>query len=171
GRLWRRDSAGNRAGDENQLLDRGALHHYRPAGNQRPPQDLDGRRHAGTRRPRQADGARHHEGHQGSDQFLRRGRSREPRCVMGKQPRDRVGWLAEKAAHLLDPAEREVVCGDLVETGVSDTRALVEILGLVVRRQMSQWTTWQPWAALILVVAPLGMVLSLIARLWADAVS
>jgi hypothetical protein len=90
---------------------------------------------------------------------------------MGKQPRDRVGWLVDKAAQVLDPAEREVVCGDLAEAGGSRARAILDILGLVARRQMALWTGWEPWAALILVVAPLGMILSLISRLWADSTS
>jgi hypothetical protein len=90
---------------------------------------------------------------------------------MGKQPRHRIGWLVAKAAHLLDPAEREVVCGDLAESCESDARAILDILGLVARRQIGLWTAWQPWATLILVVAPLGMILSLISRMWADATS
>ena len=81
------------------------------------------------------------------------------------------GWLVDKAASLLDPAEREVVRGDLAETGESGAGAVLDILGLVARRQMALWTEWQPWTALIFVVAPLGMILSLISRLWADATS
>jgi hypothetical protein len=91
---------------------------------------------------------------------------------MGKSSRHLVAkWLAEKAALLLEPTEREVVCGDLAETGASDTRALVEILGLVIRRQAACWSEWRPWAALLLVVIPLGLILSLMSRLWADGTS
>jgi hypothetical protein len=88
---------------------------------------------------------------------------------MGNKPR--ISRLVERAALLLDPSERGVVLGDLAESGESSAKALLEILGLVARRQAAFWIAWQPWAALILVVVPLGMLLSLISRLWADATS
>jgi len=89
---------------------------------------------------------------------------------MGNKPR--IGrWFVERVALLLDSKERFVVLGDLTESGESSTAALLEILGLVVRRQASLWTAWRPWAALILVVLPLGILLSLISRLWADGSS
>jgi len=91
---------------------------------------------------------------------------------MGKPPHHRVTeWIAGKAALLLDPAEREVVCGDLAESGASDARVLVEILGLVARRQAACWSEWRPWGTLFLVVLPLGLILSLMSRLWADGTS
>ena len=88
---------------------------------------------------------------------------------MGNKPR--LGGLVEKTALLLDPSERGVVLGDLAESGESSARAVSEILGLVARRQAASWIAWQPWAALLLVAVPLGMLLSLIARLWADGTS
>jgi hypothetical protein len=80
-------------------------------------------------------------------------------------------WLVERATRLLDADEREVVRGDLAETGEAGARALVDVLSLVLRRQAAEWKTWRPWFALLLVAAPLGMLLSLISRLWADGTS
>jgi hypothetical protein len=80
-------------------------------------------------------------------------------------------WLVDKAALLLDPDERDVVRGDLAETGESGARAVGDVLGLVVRRQAALWASWRAWGALLLVVIPVGMLLSLVSRLWADGTS
>jgi hypothetical protein len=77
--------------------------------------------------------------------------------------------LADLAAQLLEPHERETVRGDLVECGVGGWRALREILGLVLRRQAVLWTEWRPWFALLGVALPLGIVLSHASRWWADS--
>ena len=81
------------------------------------------------------------------------------------------GWLIDQASLLLDDDEREVVKGDLAETGEGGVRAFANILGLVIMRQAALWADWRPWAALALIVLPLGMLFSLIARLWADGTS
>jgi pimeloyl-ACP methyl ester carboxylesterase len=70
-------------------------------------------------------------------------------------------------SRLLEPAERSVVLGDLVESGASGTKALREIGGLVGRRQAALWLAWDPWIAL-LVAVPLGVVLSFVSRWWAQ---
>ena len=89
---------------------------------------------------------------------------------MGK--RTHVGdWIVEQTARLLETDEREVVRGDIAETGEPSSKAFAGILGLALRRQASRWTAWPAWLALILAVVPLGMLLSLISRLWADATS
>ena len=75
-------------------------------------------------------------------------------------------WLADVAAHLLDQPEREVVRGDLTECDCHPARALLEILGLVVRRQAASWLEWRPWFALITIVVPIGFVLSHTSRYW-----
>jgi hypothetical protein len=67
----------------------------------------------------------------------------------------------------LDPAERDVVEGDLRELRVSQTRAVRELLGLVARRQIAAWLGWRPWAGVVFIVVPLGVVLSLVSRQWA----
>ena len=67
----------------------------------------------------------------------------------------------------LDPPERDVVEGDLSELCLPQTRATRELLGLVARRQLAAWCDWRPWAAIVLVVVPLGMAISLLSRYWA----
>jgi len=82
----------------------------------------------------------------------------------------RLGMLwrcADRLSHLLEPAERSVVLGDLVESRAGGGRALREIGGLVGRRQAALWLAWEPWVALLFAV-PLGVVLSFVSRWWAQ---
>jgi len=59
-----------------------------------------------------------------------------------------VGWLlVDVVSQLLQPDEREAVCGDLVEAGENAWEALFDLLGLVVRREAAVWRSWQPWLA------------------------
>jgi len=59
-----------------------------------------------------------------------------------------IGWpFVEVVAQLLDRDEREVVLGDFVETGENAAKALLDVLGLVFRREMGRWKNWQPWLA------------------------
>jgi hypothetical protein len=78
-------------------------------------------------------------------------------------------WLVNFVSGMLEPAERDVVRGDLVEAGVTGARALRDVLGLVARRQAALWTGWRPWLALIGLVAPFGILLTLNSRHVADA--
>ena len=55
--------------------------------------------------------------------------------------------LAEMAAILLAPKDRDAVLGDLEETGAGRWSALRSVLGLVVRQQIEFWRAWQPWVA------------------------
>ncbi len=80
-------------------------------------------------------------------------------------------WLADCALHLLEPDEREAVRGDLIESGVPSGQALLEVLGLVARRQARLWTDWRPWLGLVGLVIPLGMMLSLTSRAWAHHIA
>ena len=65
-----------------------------------------------------------------------------------------MGWkLVEFMSVLLEPEERMIVLGDLVESGETCMRALVSVLDLAVRRQIELWRSWQPWLALLGVVA------------------
>ena len=66
----------------------------------------------------------------------------------------------------LDPAERAVVEGDLRELRLPQDRAIRELVGLVMRRQIAAWLAWRPWVAIVIVLS-LGMMLSLISRYWA----
>jgi|HubBroStandDraft_6_1064221.scaffolds.fasta_scaffold56799_3 hypothetical protein len=57
-----------------------------------------------------------------------------------------LGWsLTEVAAHLLHHEEREVVLGDLSEAHESTWHGLLDVLGLVTRRQLQLWQNWRPW--------------------------
>jgi hypothetical protein len=57
-----------------------------------------------------------------------------------------LGWLlTEVAAHLLHHEEREVVLGDLSEAHESAWHGLLDVLGLVTRRQLVLWKNWRPW--------------------------
>ena len=58
--------------------------------------------------------------------------------------------------------------GDLTESRASGRRALLDVLGLVVRRRAALWMDWRPWLALVGVVIPLGLLLSHVSRWWAD---
>lgn len=57
-----------------------------------------------------------------------------------------LAWkLVEVLALPLTPAEREIAVGDLIETQTNAWRAMREISGLVVRRQLQLWRSWRPW--------------------------
>ncbi len=77
--------------------------------------------------------------------------------------------LADFVSQALDADEREAVRGDLCESGRDGASALLDVLGLVARRQAALWLEWRPWAALFGVVIPLGMLLSLVCRFWSEA--
>jgi hypothetical protein len=87
---------------------------------------------------------------------------------VARQRQASAWWCAERLSRLLERDERGVVWGDLVESGVGPRRALVEIAGLVARRQAALWLEWRPWVALATVAVPLGVLLSYITRWWAD---
>jgi hypothetical protein len=70
------------------------------------------------------------------------------------------GWsLVEAAAQLIEPKEREPVLGDLVEAGETAWRGLLDVLGLVIRRQALLWKSWRPWLAAFGVALPGGLLL------------
>ena len=71
-----------------------------------------------------------------------------------------IHWrLVEVLARLLKPGEREAVLGDLLETGQGGWRGLLDVLGLVIRRQLSHWKNWQPWLAVFGLALPGSLVL------------
>ncbi len=58
----------------------------------------------------------------------------------------RANWsLVDVAAQLLECDERETVLGDLLEAGESAWQGLLDVLGLVIRRQATLWKSWRPW--------------------------
>jgi hypothetical protein len=76
----------------------------------------------------------------------------------------RLGWwLLSVLARALEPAEREVVLGDVAESGEGIGAAIRDLLGLIVRRQAGLWTLWRPWLALFGVSCLAGAPLSRIA--------
>jgi hypothetical protein len=67
--------------------------------------------------------------------------------------------LLELTAQLLEPSEREAVLGDLAEAGESGWRGLVNVLGLVIRRQTIPWKSWRPWLAAFGLALPASFLL------------
>lgn len=63
-------------------------------------------------------------------------------------------------SQLLEPADRECACGDLEELRLSAPAAVANILGLVIRRHLAEWSHWGPWAALLGVAGLAGYFLS-----------
>lgn len=73
----------------------------------------------------------------------------------------RLGWwLLSVLARALEPAERDVVLGDLAESGEGIGAATRHLLGLIVRRQVGLWLSWRPWLALLGVSCLAGLSLS-----------
>jgi hypothetical protein len=62
--------------------------------------------------------------------------------------------LLELSTRLLDPEEREVVLGDLLETHATTWRGLFDIFGLVLRRRADLWRDPRPWLAGFVVALP-----------------
>jgi hypothetical protein len=79
-----------------------------------------------------------------------------------------MSWLAERLSSCLHAHEREAVGGDAEERGTAITR---DVLSVILWRQWQAWVTSGPWLALLLVVLPLGFVLSLVSRYWAARMS
>jgi hypothetical protein len=77
-------------------------------------------------------------------------------------------WFVDLATRLLEPAERDVIRGDIEERGESSWWAIRDVTGLVFRRQVDLWDDRQPWVSLICLVVPFGMLLSLLARWFAE---
>lgn len=56
-------------------------------------------------------------------------------------------WLVDTTSQLLEGEEREAVRGDLEEAGEGPWQGLLEVLGLVIRREAALWKNWRPWLA------------------------
>jgi hypothetical protein len=77
-------------------------------------------------------------------------------------------WMVELVSRSLAPDEREAVHGDFAESDETSGEALRGVLGLVVRRQVALWRDWRPWLILVVLVVPLGLLLSFVSRMMAD---
>jgi hypothetical protein len=72
-----------------------------------------------------------------------------------------IGWpLVELASRLLDRDEREAVVGDLLEANESTCQALLNVFGLVLRRQALLWKQFSPWLAAFCVALPSSYLLT-----------
>jgi hypothetical protein len=84
---------------------------------------------------------------------------------VGVRSQNALAWsLVNHSLHLLDPDEREALCGDLAESGDSALQALGSVLCLAVYRQSILWRRSSPWLVLVFFVLPVGVLLSLAAR-------
>jgi hypothetical protein len=72
-------------------------------------------------------------------------------------------WLVARIFRMLQPDEREAVQGDFAELGMSGGKALLELMGLVLRRQAEPWKDWQPWLCLFGLVGLVNVWLNRIA--------
>jgi hypothetical protein len=69
--------------------------------------------------------------------------------------------LVELLSRMLGSDERLAVRGDLEESGETGLQAVWDVLGLVVRRQVALWKDWRPWLALVGLIGPVSVLLSL----------
>jgi len=73
-------------------------------------------------------------------------------------------WLVRQVSRILEPAERDAVWGDVLESGETAAQALGDVSGLVIRRQTALWRDARPWLVLVGLVVPLALLLSLVSR-------
>jgi hypothetical protein len=71
-----------------------------------------------------------------------------------------VNRIVATLSRLLEPGDRECACGDLEELRLGAPAAAANILGLVIRRQLAEWSHWGPWIALLGVAGLAGSFLS-----------
>jgi hypothetical protein len=77
-------------------------------------------------------------------------------------------WLVDAMSAALDRDERVATRGDLTESAVPAWRAVHEMLGLVLRRQLAVWAHLGPWLALLTVAVPTGIAIAHLGQFWAD---
>jgi hypothetical protein len=68
--------------------------------------------------------------------------------------------LITALASLLEPAERDAIVGDFLDSGDTFFQGFRGVIGLILRRQLGLWKKWEPWAALIGIVVVAGPLLS-----------
>jgi hypothetical protein len=71
-----------------------------------------------------------------------------------------MAWpLVEFASRLLEREESEAVLGDLLEANETGVRGLLDVFGLVLRRQAGLWRDPRPWLAGLAVTIPCSYLL------------
>src|SRR5580658_1334728 len=125
---------------------------------------MDGRGHLPARWQSEADGRGYAGWGEGCEGILFGCDARQPHSFVGakrcgKTYMRAVWFLLERVSCILEPAEREAVLGDLKEAGEGPWQTLVEIVGLVLRRQAGHWKDWRPWVAAIGVSVPTSFLL------------
>jgi hypothetical protein len=72
-----------------------------------------------------------------------------------------IAWVSvELASRLLEHDEREAVLGDLLEANQSAGQGLLDVFGLVLRRQAGLWKDFRPWLAGFVVALPSSYLLT-----------
>ena len=76
--------------------------------------------------------------------------------AMIRQPRTNrsIDFLAELISSVLDPADREVLCGDLAELEVTGFEKLRDVTSLLVHRQIAQLRSVQSWLVVTILAIP-----------------
>jgi len=82
------------------------------------------------------------------------------RLSNGQAPASHGKPIEREAVHEAGHVVQDAVVGDVAELKMRDTRAVCELLGLVLRRQALLWKTWKPWLGLVGIVGPVGVFLS-----------
>ena len=72
--------------------------------------------------------------------------------------------LTNWVSGMLESSDREALCGDLAESGVSSLAALRDVLSLVIRRKLVGLRVLQPWVIFAFIAVPVGVLLSLASR-------
>ncbi|WP_321476654.1 hypothetical protein [uncultured Paludibaculum sp.] len=71
-----------------------------------------------------------------------------------------IGWsLVDAVSQFLAFDEREAVLGDFAETGEGPWHGLLDVAGLVIRRQLTPWRDWRPWLAAFGLALPCSLFL------------
>lgn len=59
-----------------------------------------------------------------------------------------MNGILQTLAGLLPHEDREVVLGDLCESGLTPMGAVIDLCGLILRRTLQPYTSWRPWVCL-----------------------
>jgi hypothetical protein len=71
-----------------------------------------------------------------------------------------TGWsIVQTAARLLERDECDAVLGDLLEAGDGAWNGLLDVVGLLIRRQLKLFKSWRPWLATLGLALPASFVL------------